>query len=145
MLGWLSNCGEETRRGVSAPGFTLSSRSYHEVVSIYATALALDGDEADAPIVYQASHVLPAEDDTRAGSLLLCQIPGFISRADRVLCGDDDQCPKPDTVCCDRVWPYLRLSLHADGEATAVLDHAQVQWIHAYLSRWLERADPEAA
>ncbi len=128
-----------------APGFTLDGRPYAGRVSIYATAVALDGVEEPAPIVYQGSHVLPSDDDARDGSLLLCQIPGFISRTDRVLCGDDEQCGKPDSVCCDRVWPYLRLSLHAEGDATVVLDHAQVQQIHAYLGRWLDHADPKAA
>jgi hypothetical protein len=115
-------------------------------VSIYATALAFDGDDLPAPIVYQRSHVLLSDGDARDGSLLLCQIPGFVSRGDRVLCGDGDQCPKPDTVCCDRVWPYLRLSLHGPGgDATVVLDRAQVREIHAYLGRWLEQADPKTA
>ncbi|MFY1686383.1 hypothetical protein [Plantactinospora sp. WMMB782] len=104
-------------------------------MSIYATALPLDGDEQPAPIVYQGSHVLPADGDARDGVLLLCQIPGHIS-----LNGRDS----PDDE--RTVWPWLRLSLHGPGgDATVVLDREQVERIHAYLGEWLSAARSAAS
>lgn len=101
------------------------------------------------PLRYDASHLLPEPDGQRAGFVSLCEIPGFISRPGRELCGDDDECPKPATQCCDRVWPYLRLWVW-DGRVResgsdftgcpVLLDRDQVEQVHAYLGRWLERA-----
>ncbi|MDG4792104.1 hypothetical protein O7626_40530 [Micromonospora sp. WMMD1102] len=104
-------------------------------MSIYATALPLDGVEEPAPILYQGSHVLPADNDARDGVLLLCQIPGHISRDGRDL-SDGDR----------TVWPWLRLSLHGPGgDATVVLDREQVERIHAYLGDWLRSARSAAS
>ncbi len=108
-------------------------------MSIWASADAFDG--LGRPIRYQGSHVLPSDDDERAGCLDLAEIPGFISRGDRHLCGPDDECPKPADVCCDRSWPYLRVGLSdGEGSAVVVLDRGQVGALHAYLGRWLTRA-----
>lgn len=96
----------------------------------------------DAPLVYQGSHILPSDDDPRDGTLLLCQIPGFISRGDRVLCGDDDKCGKPGNVCCDVVWPWLRLTAAtSQADVALVLDRSQVAVIHEYLGEWLRHVE----
>lgn len=127
-------------------------------VSIWATSLVFDSsDHADGcprlvpvdpdrpctcrvgPIRYQGSHVLPSDGDERGGYLDFAEVPGFISRADRRLCGPDDQCRDPD--CCRRVWPFLRVAL---GRDVGVLDRGQVEGLHAYLGRWLQRASGDA-
>lgn len=121
----------QRRRASLPPG----ARPYAEPVSIYVTALAFDGDDQPAPIVYRGSHVLPADDDQRGGAVLLCQIPGHISRDGR------DDLNDPDGA----VWPYLRLSVHTDGHAAAVLDRRQVEQLHTFLGEWLEHADRQAS
>lgn len=96
------------------------------------------------PFVYRASHLLPSDKSARGGSFSLCEIPGFISRGDRVLCENEETCPQPQ--CCDRVWPHLRvwvidgLAGSSERGAVVLVDRAQVAEVHAYLGRWLERA-----
>lgn len=78
------------------------------------------------PLRYQGSHVLPSDDDPRAGCVEVGMIPGFIEREGRELIGateDDHPC-----------WPWLRLSV---SEGTAVLTRTQVQEIRDYLDHWL--------
>ena len=102
-------------------------------MSIWASFAVFDGDEDFArPIRYRQSHVLPAPDGERAGSLDLALIPGWITRDGRDDHPDDDQ-----------VWPYLRVHVtdtdDAEG-ATVVLDRRQVAQLHDEMGGWLERA-----
>jgi hypothetical protein len=130
-------------------------------LSIFATALSFDADDhldtcrdgrkrkpctcSTGPLVYEASHILPEPNGPRAGFVSLSEIPGFISRPGRELCGDEDGCPSAGD-CCDRVWPWMRLWVW-DGRETGddftgcpvLLDRGQVEQVHAYLGRWLER------
>ena len=56
-------------------------------MSIYASISGIDEDESvGAPWVYQGSHILPAEDDPRGGSIGLALVPSHITRD-----GRDDQ------------------------------------------------------
>jgi hypothetical protein len=101
---------------------------------------------AAGPVKYEASHLLPSRSDPRAGSFSLCEIPGFISRDDRILCGPDDECDEPATVCCRRVWPWLRLWVTDDAPAEArhgsavLLDRDQALRVYHYLGEWLMRS-----
>lgn len=96
------------------------------------------------PIVYQGSHVLPADGDLRGGVLDLAEIPGYIRRGERTLCPPEGECGKPWTQCCDRVWPWLRLTAGDPVRAvTVLLDRAQVQAAADYLVGWLERSAPD--
>lgn len=88
------------------------------------------------PIAYRRSHILPSDDDERAGCFDLAEIPGFISRGDRILC-DEATCDKPATDCCDQVWPWLRASVNSE---TVILDRAQVLRAYHYLGDWLMRS-----
>jgi hypothetical protein len=99
------------------------------------------------PVEYKASHILPSDDDPRAGSFSLCEIPGFISHDDRVLCGPDDLCQ--ELLCCRRVWPWLRLWVTDDAPpgtrdgAVVLLDRDQALRVYYYLGAWLMRSgDP---
>jgi hypothetical protein len=94
-----------------------------------------------SPLVYQRSHVLPSDEDERGGSFDFAEIPGFITRENRELCGPDDECPKPESVCCDRVWPWLRVGMGDEvTHLTQVWDRRQVEVVRDYLTRWLECA-----
>lgn len=84
------------------------------------------------PIVYQGSHVLPFDDDERAGSVDVAFIPGFIGRTDRpALHGDEDDGP---------VWPWLRLSANDDkeGSVAVLLDRKQVMELRDTLNQFAE-------
>lgn len=93
------------------------------------------------PVRYDGSHILPDEASPRAGSVDLAEIPGWITRADRPPLDPDET--------GERVWPWLRLWVTADGpkdlppgNAVVVLDRDQVADMHDYLGRWLERSEP---
>lgn len=92
------------------------------------------------PLLYRGSHVLPDDADLRGGSFDLAEIPGFIQRVGRPTVCDEETCEKPGTVCCDQVWPWLRVSI---GPETVVLDRRQVARVHEYLGGWLERCPDE--
>lgn len=77
----------------------------------------------NAPIVYQGSHILPAESDERRGHVSVASIAGFITRD-----GRDDQ---PDDGA---PWPWLQVSV---GQEDAVLDERQVRGLRDALSSWL--------
>ncbi len=134
-------------------------------MSIFATALSLDSDDhldgcrqghkgkprncPTGPLVYEASHILPDPSGPRAGFVSLDEISAFVSDGDRRLCPPEAECDKPLDQCCDRVWPYLRLWVwdgrQSGGEGLftgcpVLLDRDQVEQVHAYLGRWLERA-----
>lgn len=81
------------------------------------------------PIGYQASHILPSDEDPRAGTFDLSHIPGFISHAGRPPINDDDE-DYP-------AHPWLRIGLNRE---TVVLDRAQVIEVRDYLTAWLEVA-----
>lgn len=83
------------------------------------------------PIAYQGSHILPSDDDPRAGDFDLAEIPGFITRDGR---DDRDE---------DSPWPWLRVGAddgkRGDGGVVLLLDVHQVREVWEYLGSWLER------
>jgi hypothetical protein len=103
-------------------------------VSIYATIPGLgnlpDGDDPGIgqPWLYLGSHVLPAEEDPRGGTIGLALIPSHITRG-----GRDDQ---PDDGA---PWPWLRLSLDVVGDdPCVVLNPAQARHLAAQLADWAD-------
>ena len=97
-------------------------------MSIYGSWFDLDEDlpGVQAPIIYQASHIMPSDDDPRGGSVDVAGIGGFITRDGRALCDDYGRL----------VWPWLRLSVN---DETVILDRAQVAGMHEKLGEWLDR------
>lgn len=84
------------------------------------------------PIIYQGSHILPAHDDKRGGSLGLAEIAGFISRD-----GRDDGPEDEDTP-----WPYLRVTMYTedtDEPPVVVLDGPLIESLTDYLAAFRER------
>jgi hypothetical protein len=97
-------------------------------MSIYGSWFDLDDwSDLQAPIIYQASHIMPTDDDPRGGSVDVAGIAGFIPRDGRALCDDYGRL----------VWPWLRLSVN--DQATVILDRAQVVGMHEKLGEWLDR------
>lgn len=93
------------------------------------------------PVRYDGSHVLPDVDSPRSGSVDVAEIPGWITRPGRP--------PLDPEETGERVWPWLRLWVTADGpkdlppgNAVVLLDRDQIADMHAYLGRWLERSEP---
>lgn len=106
-------------------------------MSIYASIEGL-GDHGDpehlgAPWLYQGSHILPADDDPRAGSIGLALIPGHITRD-----GRDDQ---PD----DRQpWPWLRLSLDTQpSDPAVILNPAQARHLAEQMAAWADQTEAQ--
>jgi hypothetical protein len=101
-------------------------------VSIYASIPGIDGDApCGPPWIYLGSHILPADDDARGGSVGLALIPSHITRD-----GRDDQ---PDD---SRPWPWLRLSVDVpDGHAAAVLNPDQARRLARLLTDWADDAE----
>lgn len=97
-------------------------------------------DDLDAPIIYQGSHVLPADTDPRGGSVFLCAIPSHITRD-----GRDDRSED------EGPWPWLRLSVHAhatsygdrNGDATVILTPRQAERMRDTLAEWLSAVAAE--
>jgi hypothetical protein len=108
-------------------------------VSIYASIEGVGGDgdpeHLGAPWVYRGSHVTPAEDDPRDGSIGLALIPSHISRD-----GRDDQ-PEDGAP-----WPWLRFSAEGraanEGDVDLILNPAQARHLAKQLNTWADRADP---
>lgn len=105
-------------------------------MSIYASLPGIDsGEDPDSPgppRIYRGSHILPAEDDPRDGSIGLALIPSHITRD-----GRDDQ-PEDGTP-----YPWLRLSIDVDdGHAAAVIDPAQARYLAEQLTAWADQVDP---
>ncbi|MFF4392107.1 hypothetical protein ACFY0G_35910 [Streptomyces sp. NPDC001552] len=113
-------------------------------MSIFATWLLLaeDGDEA-APLVYQGSHVNPADDHPRAGRLEIAAVPNHCHPGVR-----NQEMPAAGALVAAEGRPveYLRVSLaqcagtcpdDRPGQATVILDRAQVERLHATLAEWL--------
>ncbi|MEV6014705.1 hypothetical protein [Streptomyces sp. NPDC051997] len=100
-------------------------------MSIYASIEGLgdDGDDETVgpPWIYRGSHILPAADDPRGGTIALAKIPSHITRD-----GRDDQ---PED---GRPWPWLRLSVDVPGDdPTVILNPDQVRYLRDQLDRWL--------
>ncbi|THA29223.1 hypothetical protein E6R18_25290 [Streptomyces sp. A1277] len=102
-------------------------------MSIYASLPGIDTDTpCGPPRAYQGSHILPAEDDPRTGSISLASIPSHITRD-----GRDDQ-PDDGTP-----WPWLRVAIDADaGDPAVVIDPAQARHLAGQLYAWANLADP---
>jgi hypothetical protein len=105
-------------------------------VSIYGSieGIGADGDpeHLGPPWTYQGSHILPADDDPRDGSIGLALIPSHITRDRR-----DDQ-PEDGTP-----YPWLRLDLTVDGDdPTVLINPAQARHLEAQLGAWADQADP---
>lgn len=95
------------------------------------------------PLVYEGSHILPADDDRRGGSVDVAVIPDFITRDGR----DDAQ--------GEGLKDWLRLSVGAlpselehngkpyqeGGDVAVVLTRPQVQAMRDTLTAWLERKE----
>jgi hypothetical protein len=96
-----------------------------------------------APIIYKGSHVNPADDDPRGGSIDLAAIPNFLhpnvrqARYENPDADDDMRFPVE----------FLRLSVSEDpathhygqeGYATVVLDRTQVERMRDALTHWLD-------
>lgn len=99
-----------------------------------------------APIIYKGSHVNPADDDPRGGSVDVAAIPNFLHPKVRQHRGET---PDGDE---DMRFPveFLRLSVSEDpathhygqeGYATVVLDRAQVEKMRDTLTGWLENEE----
>jgi hypothetical protein len=120
-------------------------------MSIYASTFELSDDQDApgepnglAPIVYQGSHILPSNQDPRAGRLDLAAIPGHIERTGRPALHDGET----------EDWPYhpwLRMGAEStDPElpdkqrryVDFLLDREQVDALHTYLGQWLRRTSP---
>ncbi len=86
-----------------------------------------DFDDLDAPIIYQGSHVLPADSDARGGSVQVAAIPAHITQGARGPTSDDEDGPPH---------PWLRLDVN---EATVVLTRWQVARLRDTLDEWLGR------
>lgn len=105
-------------------------------MSIYASIPGVgaedDDPEAGQPWRYLGSHILPAEEDPRGGSIGLALIPSHITRD-----GRDGQ-PEDGAP-----WPWLRLSL--DGcdhnrvlDPTLILNPVQARRLAEQLSAWAD-------
>lgn len=101
-------------------------------MSVWATIWTAEDDPGDGepgpPILYQASHILPADTDPRGSSVSLAEVPGHITRDGRDD-GPDDEFG---------VWPWLRLSVGAED---VVLDEQLVRGLHEALGGWLDARD----
>ncbi|SOD80077.1 hypothetical protein SAMN06272781_6856 [Streptomyces sp. 1222.2] len=105
-------------------------------MSIYASIEGIGGDgdpeHLGAPWQYAGSHILPAEDGPRGGSIGLALIPSHITRD-----GRDDQ-PEDGAP-----WPWLRLHLVVDTNDPAVLiNPAQARHLAEQQHTWADQADP---
>jgi hypothetical protein len=105
-------------------------------MSIYASIEGLgdlgDDETVGAPWIYQGSHILPADNDPRGGSVGVAVIPSHITRD-----GRDDQ---PED---GRRWPWLRLSIDVPGgDPTVILNPAQARYLRDQLDSWLNTQGP---
>jgi hypothetical protein len=105
-------------------------------VSIYASIEGVGGDgdpeHLGKPWTYRGSHLTPAEDDPRNGTIGLALIPSHITADGR----DDSPADGPP-------WPWLRLHLAVDGDdPTVLIDPAQARFLAEQLTTWADQADP---
>lgn len=104
-------------------------------MSIYGSIEGLGGDgdpeHLGPPWIYRGSHLTPAEDDPRGGSIGLALIPSHITADAR----DDSPADGPP-------WPWLRLSLHVDSDdPTVLINPAQARFLAEQMSTWADRAE----
>ena len=79
-----------------------------------------------APIIYQGSHIVPADTDPRGGTIDIAGIPGHITRPGLPPTNTDDE---------TLPWhPWLRLGVNSE---TVVLDRRGVELVHRELGEWL--------
>lgn len=105
-------------------------------MSIYASIYGIGGDgdpeHLGAPWQYDGSHILPAEDGPRGGSIGLAIIPSHITADAR----DDQPADGPP-------WPWLRLDLTVDGDDPCTLiNPAQARHLAEQLATWADQAAP---
>lgn len=109
-------------------------------MSIFGSFGVFENEHGDypAPIIYQGSHVLPADDDPRGGRLCLGEIPSFITRDGHDM-DLEDEAPRP----------WLRFSVDPDirtyegDPTTVVLDASQVRALIYELGRWFFPPGPD--
>ena len=101
-------------------------------MSIYGSLPGLSADEPSGPPwIYQGSHILPIEEDPRAGAIGLALVPSHITRD-----GRDDQ---PED---GRPWPWLRLSIDVPGDdPAAVINPAQARDLAQQLTDWADTTE----
>lgn len=86
-----------------------------------------DCGQPRAPIIYQGSHILPSDSDSRGGWVDIALIPSHITRD-----GRDDKAED------ESPWPYLRFGVNGER---VVLTRAHVEQIAKTLTRWLKALD----
>jgi hypothetical protein len=89
-----------------------------------------------APLIYQGSHVNPADDDPRGGSLSVAAIPNFCHPSVRGTDAEDG--PPVEFLRVDVAEDETTYHGGNPGYATVVLDRAQVQKFRDCLTGWLE-------
>ena len=91
-------------------------------------------DDLDAPIIYQGSHVIPAESDPRGGSVDLSAIPGHVR-----FWRENPDAPIEDEPE-GKVEPYLRLGVqdHQGNRAVVILTARQAARLKGTLTDWLD-------
>ncbi|MFJ1647952.1 hypothetical protein [Streptomyces sp. NPDC088258] len=106
-------------------------------MSIYASIDGIgavgDPDHLGKLWTYRGSHLTPADDDPRDGSIGLAVIPSHITADQR----DDQPADGPP-------WPWLRLSLDVPGDdPCALVDPVQARFLAGQLTAWADRVAPE--
>jgi hypothetical protein len=116
-------------------------------VSIFATWLlpAEDGDSA-APVVYQGSHVNPADDHPRAGWLEVAAVPNHCHPDVRgeVLDERSREGTRELPVEFLRMSPGQSSETYAGsrpGQATVILDRSHAERLHDMLGDWLSTTE----
>jgi hypothetical protein len=89
-----------------------------------------------APLVYQGSHVSPAQDQPRGGALSLAAIPNHCHPSVRGSGAEDG--PPVEFLRVDIAEDEATYHGMNPGYATVVLERAQVEKVRDCLTRWLE-------
>jgi hypothetical protein len=89
-----------------------------------------------APLVYQGSHVNPASDAPRGGSLSVAAIPNFCHPSVRGTNAEDG--PPVEFLRVDIAEDEATFHGMNPGYATVVLERAQVEKVRDCLTQWLE-------
>jgi hypothetical protein len=92
-----------------------------------------------APLIYQGSHVNPADDDPRGGSLSVAAIPNFCHPSVRGTDAEDG--PPVEFLRVDMAEDEATYHGGNPGYATVVLDRAQVVKFRDCLTQWLENEE----
>jgi hypothetical protein len=93
-----------------------------------------DCGQADAPLVYQGSHVLPSEGDERRGYVDIACIPAHVR-----YWRDNPNAPV-ESEPNGPPEPFLRFGVN---EGTVVLTRRNVEQVHETLAWWLEATKRE--